>query len=199
MQKTDRTDDLRVQRTRALLQEALFALTVEKGFAAVTIRDITTRAKVNRSTFYRHYLDKYDLLSQYLDALQRHITSAATHAESSPPTSSEKVPAGLLILIQHIQEYADFYRTMLGPNGDAVFVHRFRQLSEDRFRYLFARQPQPSASGTAPVNLKLNYIAYAGMGAILWWLENHQPCSAEQLAVWLRDLHITSAGLMPPR
>jgi AcrR family transcriptional regulator len=58
----DQTEDLRVRRTRKTLQEALIALTIEKGFAAVTVRDITERAMVNRSTFYRHYLDKYELL-----------------------------------------------------------------------------------------------------------------------------------------
>ncbi|HEX2906841.1 MAG TPA: TetR family transcriptional regulator, partial [Phototrophicaceae bacterium] len=65
MQKLTENEDLRVRRTRKLLQQALIELTVEKGFAAVTVRDITERAMVNRSTFYRHYLDKYELLDQY--------------------------------------------------------------------------------------------------------------------------------------
>ena len=58
MQKLDGVEDLRVRRTRKLLQQALIEGTVEKGFAALTVRDITGRAMVNRSTFYRHYLDK---------------------------------------------------------------------------------------------------------------------------------------------
>ena len=66
MQKLDGVEDLRVRRTRKLLTQALIEGTVEKGFAALTVRDITRRAMVNRSTFYRHYLDKYDLLEQHL-------------------------------------------------------------------------------------------------------------------------------------
>src|SRR5258708_1039661 len=69
-QKLAQKEDLRVQRTRKLLQQALIELTVEMGFAAVTVRDITRRAMVNRSTFYRHYLDKYDLLNQYMADVQ---------------------------------------------------------------------------------------------------------------------------------
>jgi hypothetical protein len=34
---------------------------------------------------------------------------------------------------------------------------------------------------------------------MLWWLENDQPCSPEQLAIWLGQLNMTSAGLMPQR
>lgn len=64
MQNPVEIEDLRVRRTRTTLQRALIELTVEKGFAAVTVRDICERAMVNRSTFYRHYIDKYDLLDQ---------------------------------------------------------------------------------------------------------------------------------------
>ena len=69
MQKLDDALYLRVRRTRKLLQQALIEGTVEKGFAALTVRDITERAMVNRSTFYRHYLDKYDLLEQHLNEI----------------------------------------------------------------------------------------------------------------------------------
>ena len=69
MQKLDGVEDLRVRRTRKLLTQALIEGTMEKGFAALTVRDITRRAMVNRSTFYRHYLDKYDLLEQHLNEI----------------------------------------------------------------------------------------------------------------------------------
>jgi AcrR family transcriptional regulator len=59
--------DLRVRRTRKVLKSALIELTIEKGFAAVTVQDIADRAMINRATFYRHYLDKYDLLGQYMN------------------------------------------------------------------------------------------------------------------------------------
>ncbi len=32
------------------------------------------------------------------------------------------------------------------------------------------------------------------IGAILWWLENDQPCSPEQLAGWLSQLTTANAG-----
>src|SRR5260370_10717090 len=55
--------DLRVRRTHANLREALIDLIEEKGFDAVTVGDIAERAMVNRTTFYRHYQDKYALVT----------------------------------------------------------------------------------------------------------------------------------------
>jgi AcrR family transcriptional regulator len=194
-QKSDGPEDVRVQRTRKLLEQALFELTIEKRFAAITVRDIAKRAMVNRSTFYRHYLDKYDLLNQYLERLQAQTAEAALLAEKASQTSPERVPAGLLVLLGHVQENADFYRIMLGQNGDPVFTHRFRQLAEKRYRHLFSRLGAVATPNAPPIEMKLSYISYAGVGAILWWLENDQPFTVEQLTVWLGQLNMTSAGL----
>lgn len=197
MEIVGQPEDLRVQRTRKVLQQALFELTVERGYAAVTVRDIATRAMVNRSTFYRHYLDKEDLLSQYLEQLQSDIAQAAADAEALAATAStpERVPGGLLLLVRHVQEHGAFYRVMLGQHGDPLFTNRFRQLSERRYRSLVARYGEVANPQAPPLDMSLQYISYAGIGAILWWLEQRQPCSAEQLAIWLSQLSMTTASL----
>jgi AcrR family transcriptional regulator len=60
---THEQTDLRIRRTQANLREALIDLIEEKGFDAVTVGDIAERAMVNRATFYRHYPDKYALVT----------------------------------------------------------------------------------------------------------------------------------------
>jgi AcrR family transcriptional regulator len=84
MQKLDGVEDLRVRRTRKLLQQALVEGTVEKGFVALTVRDITERAMVNRSTFYRDYLDKYDLLEQHLNEIYDVLEKGGIIGEGRP-------------------------------------------------------------------------------------------------------------------
>ena len=46
-------------KTKRKIQESLLELMKTKKFEAITINDITTLIDINRSTFYRHYLDKY--------------------------------------------------------------------------------------------------------------------------------------------
>jgi AcrR family transcriptional regulator len=179
-QKPEAIEDVRVRRTRKLLQQAFIELTVEKGFAALTVQDITERAMVNRSTFYRHYLDKYDLLEQYLNEIHE-------------LTASQDVP-GPLNLLKHIQQRSDFYRVMLGPKGDALFAERFRQNTEKRFRSLSAELLTEQETDEPPVDLRLICLAYAGLGATIWWLEQEQPCSPERLADWFGQISSAIAG-----
>ncbi|MFW2488627.1 TetR/AcrR family transcriptional regulator [Clostridium chromiireducens] len=56
--------DPRAVRTKNLIKEAFVKLLEEKDFKNITIKDITTKATINRATFYAHYLDKYILLEE---------------------------------------------------------------------------------------------------------------------------------------
>lgn len=196
VQNVKHDDDLRVRRTRKLLQEAFIKVTVEKGFGAVTVRDITERAMVNRSTFYRHYLDKYDLLDQYMDEVYQSTTAERVAAQQRG-AMAEGVPAGLVWMLRHIQEFSDFYRVMLGAQGDPRFIQRFRENSEKRWRDVLVNHATQTDPNMPPVDMRLSYISCAAIGAILWWLENDQPCSVEELACWLGQLNSTSAGFPP--
>jgi len=60
----DRKEDRRVIRTKQVILEALVTLIEEKGIDAVTVKDITRKANINRGTFYLHYQDKTDLLEK---------------------------------------------------------------------------------------------------------------------------------------
>ncbi len=60
--------DLRVRRTHKLLWEALMAELSERAFEEITVKEICERAMVHRTTFYKHYEDKYRVCELLLRA-----------------------------------------------------------------------------------------------------------------------------------
>lgn len=52
--------------TAKKMGEALVSLLQEKSYDFITVKDICTKAKVSRSTFYLHYLDMNDLLEEVI-------------------------------------------------------------------------------------------------------------------------------------
>lgn len=52
------------ERTDEAIQKAFFSLLEKKDFHKITASDIIRVSGVNRSTFYRHYIDKYDILDR---------------------------------------------------------------------------------------------------------------------------------------
>lgn len=61
--------------TKQRIAAALLKLIQDKAFKPVTVADILRTAKISRGTFYRYYLDKYDLLDQYEDQLINAMTA----------------------------------------------------------------------------------------------------------------------------
>jgi len=55
--KTDR----RTLKTRKAICDALMGFLTEKELSKVTVQEIADTADINRATFYKHYLDVYDL------------------------------------------------------------------------------------------------------------------------------------------
>jgi AcrR family transcriptional regulator len=199
MQKLDDAPDLRVRRTRKLLTQALIEGTVEKGFAALTVRDITERAMVNRSTFYRHYLDKYDLLEQHLNEIYEVLEEGGIIGRG---IIDSFIDEGIIELFKQIQQFPDFYRVMLSAQADAFLSQRFRQQTQQRVLAYFHQTFPEAASDpdTLPLDLKFTTVASAGCSALGWWLEQERPSTPEQFAYWLRQLiYDISASTLKPK
>lgn len=181
--KLDGAPDLRVRRTRKLLQQALIEGASEKGFAALTVRDITERAMVNRATFYHHYLDKYDLLEQ-------HMREMLAVLGEEGGILREVCHEGLIELLKRMQQFPDFYRVMLSTQVDGFLSQRFRQQTQQRFLAHFQQAFPEAASDpdTLPLGLTYTTVASAACGALAWWLEQDRRAPPEQFAHVLQQL-----------
>ena len=56
--------DARVRYTVHMIQNVFLELLKEKPVAKITVKEICEHAEINRSTFYKHYQDVYDLMEK---------------------------------------------------------------------------------------------------------------------------------------
>lgn len=186
---THNATDLRVQRTRKALREAMIALTVEKGFAAVTVQDIIERAVVNRATFYRHYQDKYDLVMRSVEEIldELDIPNTPPPAQFDQAMIDEPSPAEIRVY-QHFAEHAPFYRALLGKNGlPSLLAYLQGRIAQILRRHLDAAG-YDAQQARIPLDVCITFAASSAIGMIIWWLEHDLPYSAEQMAVWNSQL-----------
>src|SRR5579872_3528901 len=110
---TQSVSNLRVRRTQKLLREALIELIEERGFDALTVGELTSRAMVSRAAFYRNYQDKYDLVEQIFEEIRSTLqgTVATMESEQHPPQIWVK-------FFEHIAEYERLYRALLGSRSE---------------------------------------------------------------------------------
>ncbi len=75
-------NDPRAKRTRKFLQQAFVELLKQKEFESITIQDIANKAEMNRTTFYSHFQDKYEILELTLNTMFSDILSIWIPANS---------------------------------------------------------------------------------------------------------------------
>jgi AcrR family transcriptional regulator len=183
--------DLRVRRTRADLREALIDLIEEKGFDAVTVRDIADRAMINRATFYRHYPDKYALVTSiFKEAVQQMLREVPLTEEwevISPASDVSGSVAGQLdaalavwsTLFEHLARNARLYRVMLGKRGSSWFATQVRDTFAEAIRQriqvlstLGLRPRADNSPNTPPLEFVIMSLANWFVGMLAWWMEN---------------------------
>ncbi len=195
-------EDRRVARTRNLLQDALTALIVEKGYDPITVQDILDKANVGRSTFYAHFKDKQDLLMGSLDRLKGFLGEAQRSARAVEGSADRL--AFSLPMLHHVKSHAKLYKAFMGrASGTMVMFHIQRilvDLARPEIQDRLSRRPQAKRRGQAPKEVPLEAIVQATVGSYLalltWWMDHGTPCSAEELDGLFQKLVLP--GLEPP-
>jgi AcrR family transcriptional regulator len=175
--------DSRAQRSLRLIRDAFITLTLEKGFESITVRDITTRAQINRATFYRHYRDKYDLAGQINDLLLLEVSLPA------PPELLGSPIAQTVRLFEHFAQYQEVYRVMLSPQGIPGFADLVRNHVEQQLQVMLSFLGVNEAKTGVPQAALGRYLAAAQVGFVRWWLDEGMPLTPTEAAECLLALH----------
>ncbi len=186
--------DLRVRRTHKLLWEALMVELSERTIEEITVSDICERAMVHRTTFYKHYEDKYALLEQGIRQMYDDLLAEEEHL---PPNaySVEHPPPYFIRLFEHAAQHQHFYKLMLCGEG----IGRFQKLVKEYIAEVVSakvRELPPSNQHLAvPIAMHAQFVAGAALSLLAWWLENDMPFSPHQMAQYLLSPHGTSSSL----
>ncbi len=170
--------DRRVVRTRQLLRDAMMELILEKGYDAVTVKDITDRANVGRATFYLHYAGgKEDLLLSNLQEIYDELVDRLVETKQAPFLTGRNRSS--LIAFEHAAEQRDLYLILLRGQGAAVLTQRIREYLAGLIQQELLQERQDSQ---VPLEIIANSIAGSLIALITWWLENNMPHSPEYMA-----------------
>ncbi len=179
---TQSVSNVRVRRTQKLLREALVELIEERGFEALTVGELTSRAMVSRAAFYRNYQDKYDLVEQIFEEAMSALLKAVGDLGREHPAES------WVKFFEHIAEYERLYRALLGSKGSPWFVRKMRaalaDLVKERGQGHLPHRPGASSQAVHSFSDELvpDLVSAMFVEAITWWLEQGRPYPPREIA-----------------
>lgn len=183
--------DLRIRRTKKLLNTAFTELLDEVALDKITVNNLTKRAEINRVTFYLHYKDIDDFTNQFIDELFYDIEKIFNRhyeAEFSKDVEMQVITQ----LLDYIASEQKIFRSLLVSKSVPYFTQLFMELIRDLIERRNQDQLEPNTLFSI-INIELDvaywYICSALIGTISMWLANDLKYSPQFLAQQILTLN----------
>lgn len=123
-----RTGDRRTRKTKQSLLESFSKLLEKKELKEISVQELTDLADLNRTTFYLHYKDIYDLQRQIEDDTIGEIT---TILNEYMPTPDARDPYPLFVaLLNYCRNNESLCRMLLSKNSGPGFLDKICAMVE---------------------------------------------------------------------
>jgi len=169
---------------RERLAEAAFALFDERGYEQTTVDDITERAGLGRTTFFRHYRSKEDVIFPDHDRLLEQVAErlrTSSHATALAAVSD----AVRLVLLHYIAEgdlarrrYALTSRVPALRDREIASVARYQRLFREFIASWMAGAAEPDP---LRAELMAAAVAAAHNHVLRRWLRGESPEPAREV------------------
>lgn len=166
----------KIQYTKRTICDALVSLLKEKPLEKISVTEVCRRADVNRSSFYKHYLDIYDLMDKLEDEEYEKIYQATLKDIQLSPDMKDTPSRLRQQALTAIRNNPEFYRLILaGPNNR--FLTR---LTNDTYTFLSDEYvPMADQEALFPMDLRpfekecaIQYLLHGSISMMQLWLEN---------------------------
>jgi AcrR family transcriptional regulator len=182
--KMSNENDLRIIKTRKLIREAFIKLLDRKGLNGVTINNIAEMAMINRSTFYLHYTDKYDLFQQTMDeAIQNILQLVAPKAHIiDGKLEYDSFVQNISSILKMVENDALLYKIILNDKEKTGVSKKFEDALIEKLDICFP------GNILITRDLFIEMITSLYMSAIRWWLNGDMKYSSNFIAEQLVQL-----------
>ena len=170
--------DLRVQKTRSALVNALYDLMSQKSLDEITVTEICEKAVVRKATFYKHFGDKTELLVYMIQELQRlsEESNEIGYDPSNPPSYYTGV---FRYLMDFVDSNERFIISILKSNASS-FV---RNLLEEQVRLAIDQHLRREEREDVRLSHAMLSAIYAGaiVSCGVWWIMQKNRPDKEQV------------------
>lgn len=108
------------------MEAAMLELMETTEFEKITVKKICETAKVNRSTFYAHFTDIYEMVEKMEKRLSRELLES--YPESCEPAEMWFSEDLIILFLKHIRKHRYFFRIALKTRRDFPLKQSFNAM-----------------------------------------------------------------------
>jgi AcrR family transcriptional regulator len=179
--------DRRKKYTRMVLKESLITLLKDKQISSVTVKELCELADINRSTFYSHYTDQFDLLNkiedEILEDMNQTLGSYNFNEEEEALQMTEKI-------LEYVAANRDVCQTLLSEHGDPQFQNKVMKITYEFTMKNWVEIIKSDQKASEYISL---YVGSGSIHVIKNWLDNGMDMTPKEMAEIINNF--TNNGL----
>ena len=114
--------DRRIRKTENQLRAGLAKLLKKKNIREITVKELVEEVDINRSTFYLHYTDIYNMMSTIEEELMKDFRQViADHPEVDLECENAAYVKEIFSVLEKNREIC---QALMGEHGDMAFVYQ---------------------------------------------------------------------------
>ena len=179
-------NDLRVIKTKRALYNALIELMKNKTFEEIKVSDICTEALINRTTFYAHYDDKYELLADCIKDIKEELSMELSKNESISSTKEYYIEM-IKLFINHIEDKKDTYLAIAINNKNSILTDILYDVI-DHDIILHLNNDNSFSNKDIPSEIIAKFYLGAVTNIAITWIQNLNKYTKEDIINYLNTL-----------
>ena len=114
--------DRRTMKTKNAIFTALAELMTEKEIRHITVQDISDKADIHRVTFYKHFLDIYDVYEQLTKIILSEVGVLLTQHDEKPPATF------YYDILNYVSEHTVYFKMIFSPHNTSRLYQNLLKL-----------------------------------------------------------------------
>lgn len=172
--------DARVRYTKMIIEQSFLELLKDNPLNRITVKKICEIAQVNRSTFYKYYLDPYDLFDKIKQKIIEQLNEYLKDMET------ESTRDFILKTLDKFKTDFEVFNIICSENGDNRFPV---EIFYTCYSYISPKLPMLFPSLSEHQQKWLYYYITTGCGAVLgYWFTSGMKESPEEMCDFVEQL-----------
>lgn len=173
--------DRRVRYTKKVIEESLITLLNEKDINKITVSEICKMADINRATFYRYYLDAYDLLDKIKEGFVEDLVEASQRPDTEK--SVYNFSKGLLVVLQNNKKLT---KILFNNKSNIYFLNEILDIAYNRCKKRWF--DNLSNLDEKDADYASVFIFNGALGVVNYWVQNDFDMTIDEISHIIEEL-----------
>ncbi len=168
--------DRRIKYTKKVIRDTFINLLLEKDIKKITVSEICQLSDINRATFYRYYLDVYDLL----DKIEEEFVNELKNAIPTNNKNYYSVSSFSKELLNVFLSNKELVKILFNTNNNVYFLNDILELAYDKCRQKW-QTDLPNVS-EEDIEYASVFIFNGALGVVNYWVKNDFDKDVDEVA-----------------